>query len=90
MIDHLIEKGSELAAKLEEKASGYHVKSGTNELFSWEAVGIRTRVTALMEGDFEARKDSSYKDIEWGSKLHQYSPTLSEEVRSFYKEYYTV
>ncbi len=88
MTKKLIEKGSALANELEDKASEYHVKSSVNEKFSWEAVGIRTCVSHLVEGNNSARKDTRYIDIEWGKELRKYSHQLSEKVRSFYKEYY--
>jgi len=88
MIKQLIEKGSVLADKLEKKASEYHVKSDANEKISWEAVGVRTRVNDLINGNINARKDTAFKGIEWGKELVKFSPDLSEEVCSFYKEYY--
>lgn len=88
MVMQLIEKGLSLAKALDAKASEYHVKSDANEVISWESVGIRTRINDLEKGNFEARKDSRYKGIEWGVRLHKYCPDLSESVRKFYIEYY--
>lgn len=88
MINKIIEEGIELAERLEEKLAEYYVKSDAHETCALEAVGIRTRIKDLKEGNIDARQDTRYKDIEWGSKLHKYCPKLSGEVRSFYQEYY--
>lgn len=85
MTKQLIDKGLELAAKLDELATEFHVKSDVHEIFSWEAVGIRTRVNDLIESNTDARKDTRYKGFNLGDNLHKYNLDISEEVCSFTK-----
>lgn len=88
MTKQLINKGLELATKFDELATEFHVKSDTHEILSWEAIGIRTRVNDLMESNTDVSKGTRYNGFKWRGNLHKYHSDISEEVRSFYQEYY--